>query len=243
MKVIVVPDVHSRTFWKDVVNVKCDKIIFLGDYVDPYPSEDPETLYDNPVDCLEEIIQFKRDNFEKVELLYGNHILHYVLNGFPESSRYNRISSGLYERIIKENQNLFTIGYVIDNVIFTHAGITKEWAKLLNKSVLEVGKFLQQSIDFDKDFVNYGYLAAVSYYRGGWDSCGSCEWADIREHINHHETEVKGEIVPIGEEGIYQVFGHTQLNNPLITDKWACLDCRKIFEIDTITHEITECSV
>ena len=50
------------------------------------------------------------------------------------------------------------------------------------------------------------------------------------------------EIVPKGEDKIYQVFGHTQLKSPLITDKWACLDCRKAFIIDTKTHNIEDAS-
>lgn len=49
------------------------------------------------------------------------------------------------------------------------------------------------------------------------------------------------EVVPKGEDGVYQIFGHTQLKEPLITDKWACLDCKKGFIIDTLTHEISEC--
>ena len=30
----------------------------------------------------------------------------------------------------------------------------------------------------------------------------------------------------------FQVFGHTQLNQPLVTPKWACRDCREAFYID-----------
>ena len=33
-------------------------------------------------------------------------------------------------------------------------------------------------------------------------------------------------------ENIYQIFGHTQLKEPIITDKWACLDCRKAIILD-----------
>ena len=44
------------------------------------------------------------------------------------------------------------------------------------------------------------------------------------------------------EEGIFQIFGHTQLKDePIITDKWACLDCKKGFIFDTITHECNSC--
>ena len=36
MKIIIVPDVHGRDFWKQAINSDADKIIFLGDYHDHY---------------------------------------------------------------------------------------------------------------------------------------------------------------------------------------------------------------
>ena len=31
----------------------------------------------------------------------------------------------------------------------------------------------------------------------------------------------------------YQIFGHTQqIKDPIITDKWACLDCRQAFVLN-----------
>ena len=92
-----------------------------------------------------------------------------------------------------------------------------------------------------KDF-NTHYIKAISNisrYRGGDMYYGSCEWADLREHIDTNASVTR--IIPKGEDGIYQVFGHTQLRVPLITDKWACLDCRKAFIVDTNTYEISEC--
>lgn len=37
-KILIIPDVHGRTFWKYAIdNIdKYDKVIFLGDYLDPY---------------------------------------------------------------------------------------------------------------------------------------------------------------------------------------------------------------
>jgi hypothetical protein len=42
MNILIIPDVHGRTFWKDAVDKhleECDKVIFLGDYLDEYPEE------------------------------------------------------------------------------------------------------------------------------------------------------------------------------------------------------------
>lgn len=47
MKIAAIGDVHGRPIWKDVledaVNKGVDKIVFLGDYIDPYPSLVPKT--------------------------------------------------------------------------------------------------------------------------------------------------------------------------------------------------------
>ena len=39
--IAIIPDVHGRQFWKDVIPRKdeFEKIIFLGDYLDPYGFE------------------------------------------------------------------------------------------------------------------------------------------------------------------------------------------------------------
>ena len=36
MKVNVIPDIHGEVKWKKVIDESCDKIIFLGDYVDSF---------------------------------------------------------------------------------------------------------------------------------------------------------------------------------------------------------------
>ena len=90
-------------------------------------------------------------------------------------------------------------------------------------------------------FNNYvNIISDISYYRGGDMFYGSCEWADLREHIDTQNSSLDN-IISKGEEGIFQVFGHTQLKAPLITDKWACLDCRQGFIFDTVTHECKSC--
>ena len=40
MKTLIIPDVHGRSFWKAALQKEeYDKVIFLGDYVDPYELE------------------------------------------------------------------------------------------------------------------------------------------------------------------------------------------------------------
>ena len=53
---LIIPDVHGRTFWREAVNtLQYAHIVFLGDYTDPYPSEgiSQEDAYDNFADIIE----------------------------------------------------------------------------------------------------------------------------------------------------------------------------------------------
>ena len=135
-------------------------------------------------------------------------------------------------------------------MIFSHAGISEGWAKAvavelsltinLNNHVKSIARYLSNvnlNNILDKKLIKL--LGNISSYRGGDYYYGSCEWADLREHVDMENS--KDFIIPLGEEGIYQVFGHTQLQKPMITDKWANLDCRKGFIFDTITHECKSC--
>ena len=69
-KVLIAPDIHCRDFYKPLLDVKDQKIIFLGDYMDPYSSEN--TSDKQGIANLEEIIDFAKQN-DNVILLEGNH--------------------------------------------------------------------------------------------------------------------------------------------------------------------------
>lgn len=74
-EIITIPDIHGRTFWKIVENDKSDStIVFLGDYLDPYPHE--KITFEDALVNFEEIIDFAKDR-KNVVLLVGNHDYHY----------------------------------------------------------------------------------------------------------------------------------------------------------------------
>lgn len=122
---IVIPDVHGRTFWRQAVQEFQGKeqILFLGDYLDPYAYEGitPADAYK----VFHEIIDLKKEHPDDITLLLGNHDLHY-LNPEMEGGRmdYRR-----REQIIEDitvNANLFCIAESTTiggkNYLFTHAG-------------------------------------------------------------------------------------------------------------------------
>ena len=108
--------------------------------------------------------------------------------------------------------------YQIDNYLFSHSGVLPKWLDLYNLT-LEDLKTLP---------LTHKSLHEVSSYRGGF-AVGSCIWGDVREYYG--STKIPN---------LYQIFGHTQLKKEIITDSFACLDCRKAFILNTEEGEITE---
>jgi hypothetical protein len=260
----VIPDCHGRKFWRTAIanNIdKVDKVIFLGDYLDPYPEEimmAPELMecndfYDSQslLKMSEDIVSLKKNEPEKYILLTGNHSDSYIWSKFHSATRTDYKNWEKYHKFFSQNLEYFNLVWIENDVIFSHAGISEEWAKAfavelsltiaLDKPVVKsIAKYLSNiNLNIlDKKLIEL--LGDISYYRGGDSYYGSCEWADLREHIDI-KNSTSYNLVPKGEDGIYQVFGHTQLKAPLITDKWACLDCRQGFIFDTITHECKSC--
>lgn len=93
-----------------------------------------------------------------------------------------------------------------------------------NVSSDSVSKLLNSLINATR----FGILGQVTPYRGGGYNYGSPIWADFREHIDANE-----------HLSYYQIFGHSQQSHdPVITDEWACLDCRQSFVLDIDKHNI-----
>ena len=265
MKYLVIADIHGRKFWRQAIinNIdKVDKIIFLGDYLDPYQyeiEENPDLMeckdfYDSKslLNMLNDIIGLKKNEPNKYILLTGNHTDSYIWSKFHAATRTDYKNWEKYHKFFSQNLEYFNLVWIEDNCIFSHAGISEGWANKVWEtlefpedeisSVKEIAEVLKDTplSKFNKEYIER--IGDISHYRYGDMYYGSCEWADLREHIDIQNSSLDN-IIPKGEEGIFQVFGHTQLKAPLITDKWACLDCRQGFIFDTVTHEITECKI
>lgn len=219
MKILINPDIHGRVFWKYSIEHKdeFDKIIFLGDYLDAYS---PDLLV-NEKDNFKEIIQFKKDNLDKVILLLGNHDCHYINSKILHSSRYNPFKANIYHKLFNNNLDLFQLVYIYNKYLFSHAGVYEEWLKMCDLN-------LDNLINYDLDKLA-PYLNVLDSHRGGLGSIGSCIWADIRDS----ETEKL-------LKGYYHIFGHTQLKFKVSTSEFSCLDCRVPFSLDSETGYITK---
>ena len=70
MKTLALGDIHGKTIWKDIIKKENpDRVIFLGDYVTTHEGISSKIQIAN----LEEILDYKESNYEKVILLRGNH--------------------------------------------------------------------------------------------------------------------------------------------------------------------------
>lgn len=197
---LIIPDIHGRTFWKkhclDVRSSKYEKIIFLGDYLDPYDFE--HISEDDALSNFIEIIEFKKENYDKVVLLLGNHDLHYfsrVFNNICGGSRRSiKNCDNIYDLFLKY-LDLFQLAYESEYTLFTHAGYRQQWADS-NKDldIRPTASSLNKLLNSAKGMMA---LTDVSYIRGGYNVCGSIVWADVHEPIL--ETDCKK----------YQIFGHS----------------------------------
>lgn len=220
-KILIIPDVHGRTFWESALKSgDYEKIVFLGDYTDPYEMEgitNREALMN-----FKSIIAIKQQDPEKVVLLLGNHDLHYYSEYYYELAggvRYAPIAAITLQRLFQENNCLFQLAWETDwgekHYLFSHAGITQIWLKrnldLIRKpDTRHLNRLLHS---------NEGLEALVGEMRWGDSPSGSIVWADVEEML-----------ISDSLPNTYQIVGHSmQFDGPIITDKLACLDCRAAF--------------
>ena len=225
---LIVPDVHGRPFWRDAVRRAGEMpVVFLGDYLDPYPDEgiSREEAWEE----LQDIVALKKAQPERVTLLLGNHDLAYVQSAIV-GSRYDRKNAQRNRAFFFANMDLFDLTYTIETkrgmCLLSHAGILPGWvranARLLGAGDNIGGRLNELFHNNASRFATLMALSEVSSARGGLNSYGSPIWADVTEHdTNGFE---------IAET--YQVFGHTQMSQEHITPYWACLDCARPFLFD-----------
>lgn len=225
-KILIVPDVHGRTFWHKAEELidEVDQVVFLGDYLDPYPHEG--ISFDDALVEFTLILLFKEKYPDKVVLLLGNHDMHYVIKEFMDCSRLNKPKRQELHNLYNEYIDCFNlIHFIEDKYVFSHAGLYEAWMDKYNLSIDELKDY--------KTFLKerWNALEDCNWRRGGYDLAGSCVWADIRESIVQDSLILH----------VKQIVGHTQLDKkPYITDNIACLDVRRCFILDTSTDEIID---
>ena len=207
MKLLIIPDIHGRDFWiEPCTHVdEFDKVIFLGDYHDPYTWEVSQDTSRHRL--RDSLLPFVKEYKDKVVCLFGNHDGNYLVGDMADRVDY------WHKREIRDYMQQMNIKLVHQEgkYLFSHSGVLPDWLKANDLSMYDLTNMPP----------NHPALMQVSPFRGGWSEAGSCVWGDIREYATK-------EHIP----NIYQIFGHTQLKeNAIIEKDWACLDCRKAFTL------------
>lgn len=233
IKLLLVPDVHGRDFWREPVMANLDKpIVFLGDYLDPYKHEG--ITREHSIEVFKEIVDLRKEN-DNITLLLGNHDCSYAFRTDICECRHDWDNHRKIADIFHENLDLFDIAKerVINKKRFfiSHAGLHKSWIKyntyIFPEGFKATAKNLNELLhdpDTKKDFA-YA-LRDLSFYRGGYDGFGSIVWSDIREFVKSKEILNAKRI---------QIVGHTMLDGVAIrvSKNMYCIDCQKVFYIDS----------
>ena len=251
MNILILPDIHGRNFFKKPCeNIdEYDKVVFLGDYFDPYEFE--HISFRQAIDNFKIILELKKNNMDKVTLLIGNHDCPYLFDDYYKLSSYHCRHSDTYHdeihKLLNDNIELLQLACVFDDILFTHAGVTDGWLYDVlmyeNKDIK-----VQELCDYLNGLKNtkegIKQLYYVSGYRGGYNWFGSCIWADVREHsfAPNYESNLKD---------IKQVFGHTLqahysktydvlYDNPIEKDNYKMVDTTHAYELNTENFTIKE---
>jgi len=226
MKHLIIGDLHGKDIWEEVDISSYDKVVFVGDYVDHWTLPD-RFIYQN----LQNIIELKLQNSEKVELLLGNHDVqylhypHYLCSGFRPSMQ--RSLSLLFG----ENRDLFKVAYQQGNHIISHAGITNKWYKDFKD--LRLIQQIADEQDTVADLINKAentsqrwILHQAGSSRGG-EGPGGITWADRKE------------LIADMLDGYHQIVGHTVIPKPEFVQETG-KSSMFIDVLDTMTyfHEI-----
>ena len=236
-RILIIPDVHGRDFWKDPVyeslNDENIHIVFLGDFTDAYSAEwDLGFDYlQHTIDNLKEIIEIKKRYPDRISLLLGNHDCGYAIGEDICSCRMDRWHRREIGEIFRENRILFQMAEECDvagrHFVFSHAGILKGWVKSVWGEECENPEFnivdRLNNAGLADDMNILCRLGDYDSYRGwGGYQYGSPVWSDIRSWTRVTQEDTYG----------YNIVGHTLLERPLVLEQITDLDCRKACYMD-----------
>ena len=245
---MVIPDVHGRIFWKEPVKKymdAVDRVVFLGDYLDPY--EDEDGLADDIYQNLMEIINLKLDNRGKVVLLKGNHDQHYYSKMYRDlaaGSRMDEQNWDKYHEVFGDYRSLFQFAHmeIVNGItyVFTHAGLTLYWLHKVNTNMWQLPdnevsvadeNIIGRINQLDYKPMGQEMLSVVGRNRSWFgEKTGSVLWADIEEHSISDAPNA------YGLNKVFQVFGHTRLDGErtdmIEFENLAMIDSQKCFLID-----------
>lgn len=141
-KIIWIWDLHWNNTWEKIVKYEedADKIIFVWDYFDSY-----KIPFEKQKENFLKIMEFKKKNNKKVNILLGNHEVHY-LSDDKMWWWYNLEKAQEIKSVLEEYIDELEIAVCVEYTLFSHAWISKTWLSKI-KPYLDPSKDLYQEIN------------------------------------------------------------------------------------------------
>lgn len=201
MKTIAIGDIHGLGYWKQILEKeRPDRVVFVGDYFDSFDIPGIDQIHN-----FKNIIQWKLDNtWCQVIMLVGNHDFHYMPGAGNE--RYSGFQKNLYMEIgdvLEANRHHLRAAYRIDDLVFSHAGITPDFLIRNGWSEEDIVEFVNDLWHFQPHkfrFADNGYGHSDPY---GDDVFQGPLWIRPKSLMKACKDTRKT---------IIQVVGHTQVN-------------------------------
>jgi hypothetical protein len=211
MKIVALGDTHGRDLWKKIVKVEedFDKFIFIGDYFDSRENIDASTQIQNFI----EILQFKKDNPEKVILLIGNHDYHYLKGCGETYSGYQQYAAMDINEVLQPalTSGHLQICHVYDEYIFSHAGLTNTWCENNEIDLYNIEESV--NVRFMKNMESFRFEYGENLDRSGDDVTQSPIWVRIPSLFR---DMVKG---------FTYIIGHTTVKEMHMANNIIAIDC------------------
>ena len=146
MKVLVISDVHLKPWIIETAGQMMerhgfDNAVFLGDFADDWDQERNIDLYKETYAALEIFLLKYPDS----KVCYGNHDLSYVWqkleSGYSTYARQTVVDC-LHQLYKTVNVSRFQYIHKIDNVLFSHAGITMSFLRMHFVDIPAIGDIL-----------------------------------------------------------------------------------------------------
>ena len=215
LKILVIGDVHQTNNYKRFNFSEYNKIVFLGDYFDDH-NLDWEKL--NPITNLLEILSLQKQDSQKYIVLLGNHDFQYFDLNEEYSGKQIHKQYDIHE-FLEEHLKEFRLVYQLDNILFSHAGVSSIWCEDYQlKDIETINSLLWNKI--------YGALSFYPYDTSwtGRNSHQSCIW-------------IRPEALCMYPWGNYtQIVGHTSSLGPNGVMRIKMKNNKSLFVVDNREH-------
>lgn len=196
VKRVIFGDIHGHydSFYELYKKEDPDEVILLGDYVDSFTQTSQQCK-----ECLVNLLDLRQEHIKNKGnfiMLLGNHDFHYIVGGERYSGfKTNTLSlcGEILTKAVITDKSIIPI-YVdsVNNIIFSHAGITNTWMTLHQLQLEDVNK-IESFFDLSK-FRFTGFNCYGDHPSNGpiWvrpRSLFSDMYGDYRQIVGHTHTQ------------------------------------------------------